>query len=322
LATAGYVAALQGDREAARSFLKESRSLASNLGDAGILAYSTHVLGLSDLFNDPNQAVVLLGEAVPLYEATDMYDDYVIGLRIQLGLALLFQGEIETAEEQFDQCRKSCMVTGERWLHSYALYGLAFVSKLRGDLEQAIELVHEAVQIKRFFQDTLGIAVCLDLLAWIKAEADEAREAALLLGAASSVWDSFGVRLFGSEHWLAQRALAVEQCSRKLGRRTYVATLRKGEDLSREMAMAFVLGEESGESLEADPAVASLTRREREIAALVADGLSNKAISERLVIAQRTAEGHVENILAKFGFHSRTQIAAWVGHGKTTALPG
>jgi non-specific serine/threonine protein kinase len=52
--------------------------------------------------------------------------------------------------------------------------------------------------------------------------------------------------------------------------------------------------------------------REGEVADLVAEGLSNKAISERLVIAQRTAEGHVENILTKLGFRSRTQIAAWV----------
>ena len=56
----------------------------------------------------------------------------------------------------------------------------------------------------------------------------------------------------------------------------------------------------------------SLTRREREIAELVAQGLSNKEIAETLVIAQRTAEGHVENILRKLSFTSRAQVAkAW-----------
>jgi DNA-binding CsgD family transcriptional regulator len=55
-----------------------------------------------------------------------------------------------------------------------------------------------------------------------------------------------------------------------------------------------------------------LTPRELQIADLVADGLSNREIAAKMVIAQRTAEGHVEHILAKLGFTSRVQIAAWV----------
>jgi DNA-binding CsgD family transcriptional regulator len=58
--------------------------------------------------------------------------------------------------------------------------------------------------------------------------------------------------------------------------------------------------------------VMNLTRREREIAALVAQGLTNRDIAERLFIAERTAEGHVESIRNKLGFRSRTQVAAWV----------
>ncbi len=59
------------------------------------------------------------------------------------------------------------------------------------------------------------------------------------------------------------------------------------------------------------PKRALLTAREREIAALIAEGLSNKDIGSRLTISERTAEGHVERIRAKLGFHSRAQIAAW-----------
>ncbi|MGJ3558561.1 response regulator transcription factor [Streptomyces sp. INA 01156] len=55
-----------------------------------------------------------------------------------------------------------------------------------------------------------------------------------------------------------------------------------------------------------------LTRRESEIAELVALGLTNKQIAAKLVIAQRTADAHVQNILTKLGFNSRTQVAAWV----------
>jgi predicted ATPase/DNA-binding CsgD family transcriptional regulator len=56
---------------------------------------------------------------------------------------------------------------------------------------------------------------------------------------------------------------------------------------------------------------ARLTRREREVAALVAAGKSNRAIAETLVIGERTVEGHVGNLLSKLGFSSRAQLAVW-----------
>ena len=54
-----------------------------------------------------------------------------------------------------------------------------------------------------------------------------------------------------------------------------------------------------------------LTTREREVAALVAQGRTNGEIAAHLVVSERTAESHVSNILGKLGFTSRAQIAAW-----------
>ena len=61
-----------------------------------------------------------------------------------------------------------------------------------------------------------------------------------------------------------------------------------------------------------EPSATSLTPREMQVARLVAQGSSNKQIAARLVISQRTAEGHVEHILVKLGFTSRAQVAAWI----------
>ena len=55
-----------------------------------------------------------------------------------------------------------------------------------------------------------------------------------------------------------------------------------------------------------------LSRREREVAELVAEGMTNAEIADRLTITVRTAEGHVEHIRNKLGFHSRVQIGTWV----------
>jgi DNA-binding CsgD family transcriptional regulator len=71
----------------------------------------------------------------------------------------------------------------------------------------------------------------------------------------------------------------------------------------------------------------SLTGRQREVAALVADGLTNREIGERLGIEERSAEGHLERIRLRLGVRSRAQVAAWwvatrADRGGYPPLPG
>jgi DNA-binding CsgD family transcriptional regulator len=60
----------------------------------------------------------------------------------------------------------------------------------------------------------------------------------------------------------------------------------------------------------------NLTRRETEVARLVARGLTNREIAERLYLSVRTVETHVDRVLGKLDFHTRTQLAAWLGQGE------
>ena len=66
-----------------------------------------------------------------------------------------------------------------------------------------------------------------------------------------------------------------------------------------------------GASPERSASTSPLTRREVEVAALVARGLTNRQIADELVVSERTVDAHVGNILGKLGFSSRARIAAW-----------
>ncbi len=106
------------------------------------------------------------------------------------------------------------------------------------------------------------------------------------------------------------------------GDERWAACSRSGAALPLPDVLALALATGSGDMAAPAPAVAPppdapLTKRELEIAGLVAEGLSNREIAERLIIAKRTADSHVEHILAKLGFTSRAQIAAWAERRKS-----
>jgi non-specific serine/threonine protein kinase len=85
------------------------------------------------------------------------------------------------------------------------------------------------------------------------------------------------------------------------------------------MLARIIDGDTAQNPTQRDGTLDALSGREWEIAALVAEGLGNPAIAARLVLSRRTVEGHVQRILAKLGFRSRSQIAVWVAQSRTEA---
>jgi DNA-binding NarL/FixJ family response regulator len=105
-------------------------------------------------------------------------------------------------------------------------------------------------------------------------------------------------------HWTAG-------ARRALGEQRWGARYAEGSALERAAAVALALGERRAGGTSVPPTPGPLTRRQREVAGLVAQGMTDREIAARLVISPRTAESHVEQILTRLGFRSRAQIAAW-----------
>ena len=94
----------------------------------------------------------------------------------------------------------------------------------------------------------------------------------------------------------------------KLGQQAADAAWRQGAALSLEDAVRLATGA-AARPVRDDST--PLTARETQVAALVAEGLTNLEIAKRLKMADRTADAHVEHIRNKLGLRSRSQIAVW-----------
>lgn len=316
LVSCGYIAALQGDQPAARAMLDESVRLGQAADDGECLAFATHLCGLSWYFDgELDRARRLLSDAADRYRVHHVHDGWVVSLHIHTGLALLFDQDLAAAQEEFRQALDRCRRVGERWMASYALFGLAFVEHDRGCNGAARRLLTESLEAKRDIGDVLGAALALDLYAWVLAADDDAERAAAVLAGAARMWGTFGRELYGSHDWLERRAACETRCRELIGDRAYDAAYVHGSTLSREETLALAL--DAAASGERKPVPARecptvLTKRERQVAALVAKGLSNRDIAAQLTLSTRTVEGHVQQVLTKLAFTSRSQIAAWL----------
>ncbi|MGW1713057.1 ATP-binding protein [Streptomyces sp. NPDC002156] len=297
---------------------EEARALARRLGDAAEAAHAGYVVGVGLLLGgEPAAALRHFEDAVARGPVPGGHAALAGLERVQLACALASLGEADRAVALCENVLRVCGEYGEQWVRSYALRALALAHTVREDPHRAEPPAREALRIAHTLHDTLGIAPALDLLALIATAHHHAHEhAAVLLGAADRL------RSTPSD---PVRQDAETGAREGLGRRAYERAYRRGAGFGLAGIVKYALREEdsgdrNGNGRPGPPSDTHgsgdrgtrLTRRETEVAALVAEGLANQQIADRLVIARRTAEGHVERILGKLGLSNRTQIAAWV----------
>jgi non-specific serine/threonine protein kinase len=313
----GWHALNQGDIEGGESRLIVSRDMADEFGDTSAAAIATVFLGVGALMRGDVQAAFDLYEAAyaRIRRAQDPFGFVIAAAR--LGFASFMLGDPERAIGLCEEAIAESKRHGELWHRAEALGLLSMIIWRQGNARRATELSVEALRTQRSFDNAVGTAQCLGTLAWIAGTERQYPRAARLLGAADGVWHAIDASLF--PHLLGYRIECEKTARRALGERAFESGYRAGFDSPLADNVAFALGEVEAGTGDGGDAAAGLTRREREIGDLVAKGLSNREIAASLVISQRTAEGHVEHILAKLGFTSRAQIAAWVAEHRTSA---
>ncbi|MFI7665651.1 ATP-binding protein [Nocardia sp. NPDC049526] len=305
------VAAPQGDFRAAAAFLEEGRLLAEQASTPAIegqLAYAAAIVALAG--GAAVEASSFLERAVALLSSDPTGELYISALTI-LAWSYELRGHMDRATEHYRRVLSITEGQGELLYRSVALRGLGVSAWLQGELDRAQRLLEAALRINRRPNSPVFTAFSLEALAWIAADQGNAERAAVLMGAAQGKWlVSNSVRAV-----LRNMSRFHEECDRTtrqtLGARRFDGALRQGREMSMDAAIAYALGEQPVEAAPASEASTKLTKRERQVADLIAQGLTNRQIAAELVIAQRTAEGHVEHILTKLGFNSRAQIAAW-----------
>jgi DNA-binding CsgD family transcriptional regulator len=291
----------------------EGNALARRLGDGRALAHATHICGMAAWAQgDLHDAIPLLTEALERArtDGDDPTETFIDLLFLAMNTALL--GDTRSAARSAETLA-AAQRAGAEWSIAWAKWALGLHHFVQGDNRDATGLFQDSLRLHRTFSNQWGYAWCTEALAWTAATDEQYERASRLLGATEATLRAIGgmggFKLFAAAH---ERCEA--QLRHALGDDAYAAAVQRGTDLSLDQAIAYALGEQAttpspAPSLTRAPGV--LTRRERQVAGLIAQGLSNKQIATKLVIAPRTAEGHVERILTKLGFTSRTQIATW-----------
>jgi non-specific serine/threonine protein kinase len=321
---AGAVALRQGETQRAVALIGESLAIAREVEDHWGTAMALYQLAVfATRHGAYEQAAAYAEEALALCLSLG---EEVIGAlaRFQLGLVAFGAGDASLAIARLDKEIARFRETGEQLSLAVALSNLGLALSALGDTRRATDVHHEGLTLNRQFGIIEGVIFNIAGLAVIAERSGATEQAIRLFAAAETLEELIGAAL-GPRHTLPARPVferSLAAARERLGEVAFAVAWDAGRGLSIEAAVA--------EALAVAPAPPSLppaapcvipdpfglTRREREVLALAAAGLTNAQIAEQLFLSPKTVSSHLVSIFGKLGVTSRAGATRFaIEHG-------
>jgi DNA-binding CsgD family transcriptional regulator/tetratricopeptide (TPR) repeat protein len=303
----GHVLASQGDLARAEPLLQEALSLASEVHDptasfwSGMMELQWRML--FDATSAPAFARAQLAAnrrcPVPLGEALLLW---------YLGAVLLATGELDEAERTLQMAAVS---TTAELVHGHVADSRGRAAYRRGNLTAARSFFREALVDLARLRSVRACALTVEHLASVAGRLGSWERAARLLGATEMLHEL--ASMVPIVPWQLDVEEITAACRDALGEKAFATAFTAGQTMSFERAIQYALEPDGPrEQGRRGAGPHPLTPREREIARLVAEGLSNRRIADALVVSEKTVETHLSHILTKLELASRTRLAIWV----------
>ncbi|GGT14335.1 LuxR family transcriptional regulator [Streptomyces tanashiensis] len=312
-----WIYSQQEEPAAAEATLRDARALARHLRDplmdARIIATEAE---LALARGDYAAAIARSNEALARPEYATDPSRVTSFTMLTVGHALL--GDYEEAVRAHTEAERCRAESGDSFRVSWALVGRAAAELGVRAHSSVIMYTRECIRIAREFDSVFALSAAFTLLLHSTAAEGDLVRAAVLLGARQRVRHALGIAGVAAPAESDMIDAATARIRAQLGEALFETAVARGFAHDLDGALDYALGIEdesapatrTSSTQEQDPA-GTLTPREEQVAALVAQGMSNKQIAAQLVLSPRTVEGHVEHILTKLGFTSRAHIAAW-----------
>lgn len=304
-----FMAASFNEVDAASRMLTECAELSQRLSEPKLRTDYVFAAGFAALRRgDSREAIALLEEAVAGYQKINDPERLLNSLFV-LAMASLFDRPDRGAHAAA-WALKISRRHKPSWQESHILYSVAVYKWRSGEYQRGEALLRKAIRQRSPVPDWAVLSQMVEALAWCASGAGQPHRAARLLGAANVVFRRGGMATLVQPFRGIDNQI-VDNISAEIGEDQFLAELDTGLGYTIDQVIDEALRPRTPNPAHRRTA-RLLTRRQSEIAELIAEGLTNREIACKLTIAQRTADAHVQNILTKLGFTTRAQIAAWI----------
>jgi tetratricopeptide (TPR) repeat protein len=313
LGTRGLIARSEGRSDVATRYLRDSLNLFRAAGDRWGIAHVMLGLGQVALYEGDDRGAEECWQE-RLHRSRELDNPAGVAHTLDLLATVARQrGDYQRASSRFEEALTIKRKIGDAQASAWTLQRMGELALMRGETGIAYAHLHESLVRRTETGDWPGMVALLVAFARLAAVLGRSRRAVRLAGAADALYHAIGPAL-AVQHYsqgvlsnaVAITHLELERAQRRLGQAQRAAAWQEGQAMSREEAIAEALGlatelpvqpemriSPHRDSSSGLPHPRDLTGREREVAALLARGYTNRQIADALVITEGSAKVQV-----------------------------